>query len=79
MKNNTWKPIIVGLESISSFSLQIYNRWGVKIHEITSPSGFWDGYYNGKVSESGVYNFHLDFTFASSEKGSRQGTIRLIR
>ena len=79
LKNNTWKPFIVGLESISSFNLQIYNRWGVKIHEITSPSGFWDGYFNGKVSESGVYNFHLDFNFGSSEKGSRQGTIRLIR
>ncbi len=46
----------------------------LQVHQV-----FWDGYYNGKVSESGVYNFHLDFNFGSSEKGSRQGTIRLIR
>ena len=79
MKNNTWSPLILGLEAINSFSLQVYNRWGVKIHEITSPSGFWDGYYNGKESDSGVYNFYLEFTFGSGEKGSRKGTITLIR
>ena len=32
-----------------------------------------------KYLKSGVYNFHLDFNFGSGEKGSRQGTIRLIR
>ena len=79
MKNNTWRPLIIGLEAISSFNLKVYNRWGIKIHEITSPSGFWDGYQNGKVSDSGVYNFYLEFTFGSGEKGSRKGTIILIR
>ena len=79
LKNNIWKPLIVGLEAINSFNLQIYNRWGVKIYEITNPSGYWDGYYNGKISDSGVYNFHLDFTFGFSEKAIRQGTITLIR
>ena len=79
MKNNIWSPKIVGIESINSFNLRIYNSWGVKIHEITNPLGFWDGYYNGKLSKTGVYNFHLDFHYGSGEKGIRQGTITLIR
>ena len=79
MKNNTWSPLIVGLEAIRSYSLRIYNRWGKNIHEIKNPLGFWDGCYNGKVSEPGVYNFNLEFTFGSGESGSRQGTITLIR
>ena len=79
IKNNIWSPLIVGLESIQSYSLQIYNRWGIKIHEIETPTGFWDGYYNGNVSDPGVYNFHLNFTFGNGEKVTRQGTITLIR
>ena len=79
MKNNIWSPLIVGIEAINTFNLKIYNRWGVKIYEIKSPFESWDGFYNGKVSDSGVYNFHLDFSFGSGKKGSRQGTITLIR
>ena len=75
----TNQVLIVGIEAINTFNLKIYNRWGVKIYEINSPFESWDGFYNGKVSDSGVYNFHLDFSFGSGKKGSRQGTITLIR
>lgn len=45
-------------EGIESMSVQIYNRWGTLLYEITQPDGFWDG----KGHPDGTYFYILKAT-----------------
>lgn len=79
LKNNGWKPSILGKEAISSYMLKIFNRWGVLIKQINEPSDFWDGFYNGKTAEVGAYSYHLQFTYGEGQAAERKGIIMLLR
>jgi gliding motility-associated-like protein len=57
--NNYYKP--VGNNSLESYNMKIYNRWGQKIYEwegnVNSDEtiGSWDGTFNGVMQQEGVY------------------------
>ena len=44
-----------GYQSIIEFHAYIFNRWGQKLYEWDDPAGGWDGKYNGKDVNQGVY------------------------
>lgn len=47
--------------NISDLSCRIYNRWGLEVYEINSPSGYWNGKdKDGKDCAEGVYYFVLE-------------------
>lgn len=79
IKNNVWKPSIIGEEAISTYTLKIFNRWGVLIKTISETSGFWDGFYKGEKAEVGGYSYHLQFTYGDAQVAERKGTITLLR
>jgi gliding motility-associated-like protein len=64
---------------IESIDFAIYNRWGEKVFESSSPNVCWDGNYNGKPCNSGVYVYRLTCTLISKEFVTKQGNINLIR
>jgi hypothetical protein len=39
---------------------RIYNRWGQKVFETTDWTQKWDGTFNGKAAEEGVYTWQID-------------------
>jgi gliding motility-associated-like protein len=51
--NNVFKA--KAYESIVEFHAYIFNRWGQKLYDWTDPAGGWDGTYNGKDVNEGVY------------------------
>jgi gliding motility-associated-like protein len=56
-------------------TFQIFNRWGEQVFEGTEANNFeWDGQYNGKLCDAGVYVFAI-----SGEGFSDTGWIALIR
>lgn len=57
----------------------IYNRWGQKVFESTSPANGWDGYYKGKLQQMDVYTYTLDVIFSDGNKIRKAGDITLIR
>lgn len=64
------------------YHLWIYNRWGELMFTSTNPSQPWDGEVNGKQCLPDIYVYKLEFSGFESEriiKGSRKGTIALIR
>jgi len=65
--------------NVSSFSLQIYNRWGIKVYESNSFNEKWDGTYAQKPLNEDVYVWLLNFEIG--ERGSREksGRVLLIR
>ena len=52
--NDIYKPKS-GWQSIVEFHGYIFNRWGQKLYEWTSPDDGWDGTYKGKNVKDGVY------------------------
>jgi gliding motility-associated-like protein len=61
------------------FSLNIFNRWGEKVFEATSPLVIWDGTYNGKPENAGVFMYYLKATLYNGEEVEKHGNINLIK
>lgn len=68
---------------VSSFNIQIFNRWGNLIFKSDNIEQAWDGTNKGNECPSGVYYFTVDYsiTKASGTKQtfSNQGTVTLMR
>ena len=54
--NQVWKASIQGIDEFD-FDLFIFNRWGELIWESHDPSIGWDGTYNGKIVQGGMYTW----------------------
>ncbi|MEO5674265.1 MAG: PKD domain-containing protein [Chitinophagales bacterium] len=61
-----------------SFIFSIYNRWGQLLFQTTDPGQGWDGTYQGKPEEMGVYIYELQTVFTNGVKRVRKGNITLI-
>jgi gliding motility-associated-like protein len=68
-------------ESVETFKMTIYNRWGAKVFETSDVEIYWNGKVNndGAESPSGVYYFIAEYKLRSMDKVNRTGTITLIR
>lgn len=64
---------------VSSYNLQIYNRWGEKVFETTSKDNSWDGTYKGKPCDTGVFVYKADGISIDGKAFSLKGNITLIR
>ncbi|MFN5459536.1 MAG: gliding motility-associated C-terminal domain-containing protein [Bacteroidota bacterium] len=60
---------------LSNLLVQIYDRWGLKLYEITSPSGSW----NGGSSPEGTYYYILSAKSTGGKEVSQSGYFQLIK
>lgn len=74
--NDEWK---VSYKSLISFECHIFNRWGVKVAELTDPSQGWDGKYNGKYVPAGVYYYVIKAVGSDGKKYNLNGDINIIK
>jgi gliding motility-associated-like protein len=62
------------------FKMSIYNRWGEKIYFTDKTDGRgWDGKYNNKTQESGVYIYIIDVVFKNGLRKNFTGNITLFK
>lgn len=65
------------------FDFYIFNRWGQMIFSTKDQNEKWDGKYNGKLSQQGVYIWKAKYQYRTSGIGSNineeTGTVTLIR
>lgn len=63
---------------VSRFALTVFNRWGEAVFRTTQQGRCWDGVYQGKVLEPGVYAYLIE---ADTDCGKvvRKGTVALLR
>lgn len=67
-------------QSIKTFKMQIYNRYGQLIFETERPEGSgWDGRFNGVEQPFGVYVYTIDVEFVNGHKEAYHGNVTLIR
>lgn len=64
---------------IESMQFSIYDRWGEKVFESSDQTVCWDGKYNGKVLDNGIFVYYLKATLQNGETVSKKGNISLIR
>lgn len=77
--NQVWKPEIQGID-IYDFDLFIFNRWGELIWENHDPSMGWDGTYNGKIVQTGMYTWRARVKdMYNDSKHEFNGTINLLK
>lgn len=64
---------------VKNISCTIYNRWGVKVHEWSDPSGTWDGRTtSGQEAEAGTYYFIATIATPTGDVIER-GAVQLLR
>jgi gliding motility-associated-like protein len=63
----------------SDFSLSIYNRYGQRIFQTTSPTTLWDGTFNGQLLDAGTYFYYIKFKTPTGTDTQHKGDVMLIR
>ncbi len=74
--NDHFKPIALGAR-ISYVG--IFTRWGAKVFETDNLVNGWDGTFNGKEMNPGVYAYKVTLVFQDGKKELRAGSVTLIR
>jgi gliding motility-associated-like protein len=78
--NDYFFPRNLLTRGLTTFGMQIYNRWGQLIFETTSLTGAgWDGKMNGVNQPEGVFVYVIDATFKDGQKEHHQGNVTLLR
>ena len=70
---------IYGAQCIEVLQFRIFDRWGEKVFESADPNFCWDGSYQGKMLNSGVFAYYLSATFKNGEKVDFKGNVSLIK
>ncbi|HMN33060.1 MAG TPA: PKD domain-containing protein [Chitinophagaceae bacterium] len=78
--NDYFLPRELLSSGLTSFKMDIYNRWGENIFTTNSIDGRgWDGKYNGVLQPIGVYVYLIEGEFINGVKKTYQGNVTLIR
>jgi gliding motility-associated-like protein len=76
--NDIFKPQGSALYT-HEYEMQIYNRWGQQVFRSTDPTVGWDGYYESKQSQTGVYAYIITYKNVFNEAKIKKGNVTLIR
>lgn len=66
--NQLFQPIFTAGYDPYDFEMQIFNRWGEVIYETNDDAVGWDGTFNGKVVQDGIYTWKIEFKTISSDE-----------
>lgn len=69
---------ILSLIDAEAFTIEFYNRWGVKVYETTDFNKPWDGTIDTNPAEPGVYFVVLKAYNCNNEEIIKQGFIQLF-
>lgn len=78
--NNVFLPIIPFGIDLTTYELEIYDRWGELLFVSHDSEVGWDGTYAGKYCKEGVYTWKLQFKSKYSDKKKIDvGSVSLLR
>ncbi len=78
--NDYFMPRNLLAKGLTSFKMEIYNRWGQLIFATNNIDGRgWDGKFNDVPQPEGVYIFTIDAEFKDGQKQSHKGNVTLLR
>ncbi len=65
--------------NVSSFHIEIFNRWGQQVYKSDDISEEWDGKSGNKFCEIGIYAYMIQATSLSGASYEFSGTINILR
>ncbi len=65
--------------NVLEISVQIFDRWGIKIVEWNDLNGKWDGRVNGKTAPQETYIYRVVTTDINDKMEERTGHVNLVR
>ncbi len=68
-----------GVEFISSYKMQIFNRWGQELFSTINLKIMWDGRYNNTTMPGDMYTYVINITDIDNRLYKLNGTVQLIR
>ena len=71
--------ILFVLGSVQNIEFEIFNRWGQVVFHTSDRSIGWDGTFDGKPLNPGVFAYHLTGTMANGNIVDNKGNITLVR
>ena len=75
--NNLFKVSYFG---IYEFTIEIFDRWGKLVFVTSDPELGWDGTYNGRKCEEGIYTYKIEFNNVLDDYPRElHGKITLVR
>ncbi len=78
--NDYFFPRNLLARGLTSFKMDIYNRWGQNIYSTTSTDGQgWDGKFNNEPQPQGVFIYVIEAKFKDGQKIKKQGNVTLVR
>jgi len=78
--NQTFQPVFTAGFDPYDFNLYIYNRWGEVIFESHDDQAGWDGTFNGKLVQTGIYTWTIDFkTIYTDERIEISGHVNVLK
>lgn len=66
-------------ENISQVSMEIYDRWGMKIFYSEDFNVGWDGRFKSEICPVGVYTYVIRYTGLNRKKYIKTGSVSLIK
>ncbi len=74
--NKIFHPLHEGVED---YILEIYNRWGELVFRTEDINVGWDGYYRGKIVNTGVFVYKVWATCSSGKEIKKVGDVTVYR
>lgn len=76
-KNDRFRLMGVTFQTLTEF--RVFNRWGQEVFSTQDINGGWDGTFNGKELDMGVYNYIIRVAYPDGAAETFKGDISLIR
>ena len=76
--NSEFNPFKLFVD-VQTYSMRIFNRFGEEIYVTSATQKGWDGTFDGKPVEGGVYVYLIKMVANDQTKIERRGTVTLIR
>lgn len=78
--NDYFYPRQLLTRGVTSFTMNIYNRWGQLLYQTNSLDGRgWDGNFNNIPQPEAVYVYIIDVNFKDGQVEHHQGNVTLLR
>ncbi len=66
-------------ENINSVSMEIFDRWGIKMFSSKDQAIGWDGTNKGVVCPDGIYIYDISFVGLNNKRYTKTGHLSLVR
>ena len=76
--NNVFMPVMQFTDN-KSYSFTVFNRYGQEIFSTTDFTQGWNGTYDGKIVEQGVYAYYITVVDGQGRITEKKGTVLLLK